>query len=224
MSISFQKDKRHGLKTTWYENGQKRIVADFIDDMMEGNSKGWFSNGQLAFDCSKKIKSTEFVPNGTRTAKRSPSFDLSTVRRCKISSRPESRGSCRAPTPIEIPEPPCLPAAPAVDPTTPAPEEYTEPAEEPKSKEVEGQLHLGIILPNLLLYLRFPRHRPIRLPKPLVRRRRHLPHRPSIRLKAKGAPHPPWLRRLRPRTGSRNLRAPSSSASATRADLRSLRK
>ena len=85
MSISFQKDKRHGLKTTWYENGQKRIVADFIDDMMEGNSRVGSPTVNLpSTSISRKIKSTEFAPNGTRTAKRSPSFDLSTARRCKI--------------------------------------------------------------------------------------------------------------------------------------------
>ena len=46
----YQKDKQHGLRTIWYENGKKRLSAQFVDDMMEGNSKGWFPSGQQQFD------------------------------------------------------------------------------------------------------------------------------------------------------------------------------
>ena len=135
------------LETTWYENGQKRIVADFIDDMMEGNSKGWFSNGQLAFDFNfEKIKSTEFAPNGTRTAKRSRASICQRYTRARSHHGFESRGSAAPPTPIEIPEPPYPPAtwplvqphrlrmrkAPATEPTSsvapPPPPSAPEPA------------------------------------------------------------------------------------------------
>ena len=37
-----QKDKQHGLRTIWYEHGQKQLTAQFVDDKMEGNAKVGF--------------------------------------------------------------------------------------------------------------------------------------------------------------------------------------
>ena len=58
-------------RTIWYENGKKRLSAQFIDDSMEGNSKGWFPSGQQQFDYNFKNNlehgvCTEWDESGTK--------------------------------------------------------------------------------------------------------------------------------------------------------------
>ena len=65
-SFFTENDKQDGLRTIWYENGNKRLTALFVNGKMEGNSKGWFSNGQMLFEYNfqKQLGARRFVRSG----------------------------------------------------------------------------------------------------------------------------------------------------------------
>ena len=81
----YQKDKQHGLRTIWYENGKKRLSAQFIDDSMEGNSKGWFPQASSNLTTiSKIIWNMAFAQNGMNPAPKFQRFALIMACQLKI--------------------------------------------------------------------------------------------------------------------------------------------
>jgi len=63
--------KEHGIKTRWYENGQKREEWSYEHGMLHGPHLVWYENGQKKFEehyneGKKEGKSTEWHENGKK--------------------------------------------------------------------------------------------------------------------------------------------------------------
>ena len=68
--MPYKKGKRHGLNRLFYENGNLRIEASYVDDQKEGLDKFYFSSGKLASEVNylkgkKEGLQKEYTIDGT---------------------------------------------------------------------------------------------------------------------------------------------------------------
>ena len=69
-SFPIKEGKKNGLHKTWFENGQKRLEANYKNGKKEGLSTNWFKNGQKKseenFTDDKLMSSVVWKPNGEK--------------------------------------------------------------------------------------------------------------------------------------------------------------
>ncbi|MBD29271.1 MAG: hypothetical protein CMO38_08485 [Verrucomicrobiaceae bacterium] len=71
--IIYKDGKKEGLKTVWYDNGQKWFANNYKDDRLNGLATGWHRNGQKSSEVTFKNdirngSSIEWFANGKKLA------------------------------------------------------------------------------------------------------------------------------------------------------------